>query len=374
MAEKLGTLFQLYYRPSRALSTILDSGSLALAVIGAAALGLAMGEISRVVLIAVLFAPACIAMISVWDHLGSVSVVLRRDYSPLLVCTLMCWIAAHLPAWIASFLAPALSFWIYAIADAYFLALAAIAIRTVFGAGIGKALGTVLGGAAAGVGGLYAYAIFGGMLSYFTSPLVLLWLYFLFRPNLDMFTSLGGGLRSRQNFNRHLEALTVNPRDSDAHYQLGLIYQQRRNYAEAISRFTRAVEIDPGETDAHHQLGVIALEQKRYDDARRHFAATLALDDKHSSSEAWRGLGAADLLLGNTEQALAELQKYTDRREFDPEGQYWLGETFKKLGRIPEAQAAFERAVEGARTAPPHRRRYTAAWGRQAKAELRTLT
>jgi len=374
MGEKLGPLFQLYYRPSRALSTILDSGSLALALIVAAALGFAMGEISRVVLIAVLFAPACVAVISVWDHLGSVGVVLRRDYSPLLVCTLMCWIAANIPAWLASFLMPAVSFWIHIVADAYFLALAAVAIRTVFGSGVGKAIGTVFGGAAASVGGFYAYAIFGGALSYFASPLVLIWLYILFRPNLDMFTGFGGGLRSRQNFNRHLEALTVNPRDSDAQYQLGLIYQQRRNYAEAISRFTKAVEIDPGETDAHHQLGVIALEQKRYDDARRHFAATLALDDKHSSSEAWRGLGATDLQLGNTGQALAELQKYTDRREFDPEGQYWLGETFKKLGRIPEAQAAFQRAVEGARTAPPHRRRYTAAWGRQAKAELRTLT
>jgi len=374
MGEKLGPLFQLYYRPSRALSTILDSGSLALALIVAAALGFAMGEISRVVLIAVLFAPACVAVISVWDHLGSVGVVLRRDYSPLLVCTLMCWIAANIPAWLASFLMPAVSFWIHIVADAYFLALAAVAIRTVFGSGVGKSIGTAFGGAAASVGGFYAYAIFGGALSYFASPLVLIWLYILFRPNLDMFTGFGGGLRSRQNFNRHLEALTVNPRDSDAQYQLGLIYQQRRNYAEAISRFTKAVEIDPGETDAHHQLGVIALEQKRYDDARRHFAATLALDDKHSSSEAWRGLGATDLQLGNTGQALAELQKYTDRREFDPEGQYWLGETFKKLGRIPEAQAAFQRAVEGARTAPPHRRRYTAAWGRQAKAELRTLT
>jgi len=373
MAEKLGTLFQLYYRPASALSTILDSGSLMLAVIAAAALGFAMGEIRSVVLIAVLFAPACIAIISVWDHLGSLGVVLRRDYSPLLVCTLMCWIAAKIPAWLASFLAPELSFWIHSLADVYFLALAAIAIRTVFGTSIGKAIGTVLGGAAASVGGFYAYAIFGGMLSYFASPLVLLWLYFLFRPNLDMFTGLGGGLRSRQNFNRHLEALTVNPRDSDAHYQLGLIYQQRRNYTEAISRFTKAVEIDPGETDAHYQLGVIALEQKRYEDARKHFAATLALDDKHSSSEAWRGLGAADLQLGNTEKALAELQKYTDRREFDPEGLYWLGAALKKLGRTPEAKDAFQRAVEAARTAPAHRRRYTAAWGRQAKAELRTL-
>jgi hypothetical protein len=372
MAEKLGTLFQLYYRPSRALSAILDSGSLGLAVVAAGAMGWAFGEISRVVLLAVLFVPACIAIISLWDHLGSLDVVLRRDYSPLLVCTLMCWIAANIPA-LAGFLAPAESVWIHMAADLYFLGLAAIAVRTVFGTGIGKAIGTVFGGLAATVGGYFLYETFGGMLSYFSSPLVLLWLYYLFRPNLDFFKGFGGGLRSRQNFNRHLEALTVNPRDSDAQYQLGLIYQQRRNYTEAISRFTKAVEIDPTETDAHHQLGVIALEQKRYEDARRHFAAAVALDDKHSSSESWRGLGAADLQLGNIQQALAELEKYTTRREFDPEGLYWLGAAFKKFDRIPEARDAFQRAVEAARTSPAHRRRYTSGWGRQAKAELRTL-
>jgi hypothetical protein len=378
MAEKLATLFQLYYRPSRALSTILDSGSLGLAVVAAALASFASTRsigptITELVLLAVLFVPACIAIISIWDHLGSVGVVLRRDYSPLLVCILMCRAAADLPGAIAASVAPALAIWIQLAVLLFFLALGSIAIRTVFGTGIGKAIGTVLVGSAATAGGYYAYEIFGGMLSYFASPLVLIWLYFLFRPNLDMFKGLGGGLRSSQNFRRNLDALTVNPRDSDAHYQLGLIYQQRRNYTEAISRFTKAVEIDPEETDAHHQLGVIALEQKRYEDARRHFAATLALDDKHSSSEAWRGLGAADLQLGRTEQALAELQKYTDRREFDPEGLYWLGEALKKLGRIPEAKDAFERAVEAARTSPPHRRRYTSAWGRQAKAELRTL-
>lgn len=374
MAEKLGTVLQLYYRPSRALSTILDSGSLGLAVLLAAATGLALGEISRVVLIVVLFVPACIAIISLWDRLGSLGVVLRRDYSPLLVCALMCYFAAGIPGALAGFIAPALIFWIHTAVDVYFLGLAAIAVRTVFGTSIGKAIGTVLGGLAATVGGFYAYAIFGGALSYLASPLVLVWLYFLFRPNLDMFTGLGGSLRSRQNFRRNLDALTVNPRDSDAHYQLGLIYQQRRNYTEAISRFTKAVEIDPSETDAHYQLGVIALEQKRYADARRHFAATVALNDKHSSSEAWRGIGAADLQLGNTEQALADLEKYTERREFDPEGLYWLGAAFKKAGRIPEARDAFQRAVEAARTSPAHRRRYTAGWGRQAKAELRSLT
>src|ERR1700730_11724717 len=106
MAEKLGTLFQLYYRPSRALSTILDSGSLGLAIIAAILSGFASEKsfgptVTGVVLVALVFVPASIAIISVWDHLGSLGVVLRRDYSPLLVCILMCWAAANLPAAIA---------------------------------------------------------------------------------------------------------------------------------------------------------------------------------------------------------------------------------------------------------------------------------
>src|SRR5437868_15072564 len=147
MVENLGTLFQLYYRPSRAMSKILDSGSLLLAVVVAAVLGLIpFGEgISRPVLLAVLFVPACVAIIALWDHLGSLGVVLRRDYSPLLVCALMCWIAASIPGVLASLVAPAYSFWIHIVAELYFVALAAIAVRTVFGTGVGKSIGTVLG-------------------------------------------------------------------------------------------------------------------------------------------------------------------------------------------------------------------------------------
>ena len=41
-------------------------------------------------------------------------------------------------------------------------------------------------------------------------------------------------------FRRSMEAATINPRDASAHYQLGLIYQYRRQYAEAISRFRKS--------------------------------------------------------------------------------------------------------------------------------------
>jgi tetratricopeptide (TPR) repeat protein len=252
----------------------------------------------------------------------------------------------------------------------YFLVLAVLSVRTVMGAGAGHATAAV-GAAWIAVGvATVVYSVAGGMLYYLASPMVLYFGYLLFAQDLRL---LSGGLSSRQSLRRHLEASTLNPRDGDAHYQLGLIYQQRRNYTEAIPRFERAIEIDPSDPDPHYQLGRVFLEQKRFEDARRCFAAAAALNDKHSSSDVWRDLGAADLELGNTQQALAELEKYVDRRNYDPEGLYLLGRAFKTLGRNPEARSAFERCVEAVQTLPSQRRRQTAKWKGLAQSELRGL-
>ncbi|MGH9594798.1 MAG: tetratricopeptide repeat protein, partial [Bryobacteraceae bacterium] len=206
---------------------------------------------------------------------------------------------------------------------------------------------------------------------YLASPFLLYYAYIMLQQDVRL---LSGGLSSRQSMRRHLEASTLNPRDYDAHYQLGLIYQQRRNYPEAIARFERAIEIAPTEeADTHYQLGRIAREQKRLEDARKYFAAALAIDDKHFQSEVWRDLGATDYELGRLDLALPELEKYVDRRGYDPEGLYWLGMTLKKLDRLGDARDAFERAFEAARTTPAHRRRQAGKWGSLARAGLLTL-
>jgi tetratricopeptide (TPR) repeat protein len=216
-----------------------------------------------------------------------------------------------------------------------------------------------------------AYSAIGNGAFYFASPFVLYYLYMMLNQDIRL---LSGGLSSRQSLRRHLEASTLNPRDYDAHYQLGLIYQQRRNYPEAIARFEKAIEIAPTEeADAHYQLGRIAREQGRHDEARKYFVAALAIDDKHSSSEVWRDLGATDYELGRLDQARAELEKYADRRGYDPEGLYWLGMTLKKLGRSSDAREAFERSLEAAKTSPSHRRRQAGKWGGLAQGELRGI-
>jgi len=97
-----------------------------------------------------------------------------------------------------------------------------------------------------------------------------------------------------------LEASALNPHDAGAQYQLGLIYQQRRQYGEAIQRFQNAVAIDPREADAHFQLGRIAREQGRLNDALAHFQTVLDLDDKHSQNEILREIGGLYLAAANT--------------------------------------------------------------------------
>jgi tetratricopeptide (TPR) repeat protein len=347
----------------------LDTGSLVFAGITAVAVTAALGSLSDLAPAAFLFAPAGVLILASWLGRGSMGVALQRDYAPTLACVLFAWAASHLPIAAMPWVAPQFLTIARILALAYFVILSAFAFQAVAGASVIQGIVTSLGAFALAIGGYFAWDQLGGLPYMFLSPFMLIWLYPLIRSYVDGF---GGGLRSRQNFRRNLEAATLNPRDADAHYQLGLIYQERRNYTEAIVRYRKAVEIDRSDPSAHYQLGVIAREQGRFDEALAHLSEAYKLDPKHSSSEVLRDLGATNLNVGNAELALTQLEPYVDRREYDPQGLYWLGKTYKALDRAADARSAFQRSIEAAKTAPPHLRRQVAKWNSQSASELRS--
>ena len=170
-----------------------------------------------------------------------------------------------------------------------------------------------------------------------------------------------------------LNAAALNPHDGEAQYQLGLIYQQRRQYTEAIERFKKAVAIDPSETDAHFQLGRISREQGRLADALAHFQAVMDQNDKHSQNEILRELGAVYLAAHQYEHAQRFLTEYLERRPYDPEGLYYLGQALEGLNQAAGARAAYQRTVEAVRTAPRFRRRVVGKWSRLAQRQSRKL-
>jgi tetratricopeptide (TPR) repeat protein len=378
-------LLRMYWQPGAAMSAILDHGSLLFASLAVLAISVPLGPplkytwpwlsfsfYTPLLVLAVVYVPGILLLGKLLANLGGgFRTEFERDYSPLLICAAMSWSGANLPLALAAWIfPPSLIPVLTALAYLYFVVLMFFAVRIVFGAGNGTAVVIVCLSWIP----LVAAVIFWGplrfLLGWIASPFFLFYAYYYLSGE---FGALGAGLRNSQNFRRMLEAAAVNPHDAEAQYQLGLIYQQRHQYTEAIQRFKNAVAIDPSETGAHFQLGRIAREQGRLADALGHFQTVLDQDEKHNQSEILRELGAVYLAARQPQDALNELSRYADRWPYDPEGLVYYGQALEGLGRVAEAREMFERAIEAARAAPRYRRRFTARWSRLAQKQLRKL-
>lgn len=191
------------------------------------------------------------------------------------------------------------------------------------------------------------------------SPLLIVFLLFLLRDRID---DLVRNSRSRDYFRRQLELATLNPADASAHYNLGLLYQQRRDLGEAKRSFTRAVEIDPREVDAHYQLGLMARDEDQLAVALEHLSAVIALDPEHSHHEVWREVGRLYYAARQYGDALEMLDRFVRLRPSDTEGRYWRGMALEQLGRRSEAISEMRECVEAARTSPPYKYRQDRHW------------
>jgi len=180
----------------------------------------------------------------------------------------------------------------------------------------------------------------------------------------------GNAFRQRQNFKRFLHNATVNPKDADAHVQLGLIYLQRRQEAKALEHLNKAYEIDPEEIDANYELGKIARAKGNLQEALDHFSVVVDQNDKHALSEVWREIGATYLEANMLTEARDALEKFVERRAFDSEGLYYLGKVLKAQGETERAREMFQQAVDSAKTSPDYRRRDLRYWSKLAQKEI----
>lgn len=424
VAEQFRALFQFYVNPRRAASLVLDHGSFLFAVIAAAVVALAISmagngweavEFSSrmqaigvapvtdqvtleqfqgmqraaaaelrgryfatglqvLLVLAVAFVPFCILVMTAWEHLGGGMTILFRDYLPVLAGLLFAWTAAHLPllfVWWSPAMGPWLVVPLQMAGLAVFVALAAPVLATVMGATLWRAAVTAVAGVVVSAVASRFFAHSTNLLYMLASPWLLFYGYRMFGGEL---MALGGGLSERQQFKRQLELATTNPHDADAHYQLGLLYAQRRLPVEAEERFRKALAIDPKEPETLFQLGKLLRHQEgRGEEARTLLEQGATLDPKLASHEVWRELGAVALNAGQVDEALRYLGHYVKAREYDPEGLVLQGRALEAAGRKAEARAAYEQAIECVKGAPRFRRAELSRWESQARQALKAL-
>jgi regulator of sirC expression with transglutaminase-like and TPR domain len=353
--------------------------------------GLLLGNITRslmtavmiVLFVAVIYVPFVILIANLFERRASFSLVVREEFAPMASCALMSLAASFLAAIVPAIVVGWQSAQFRSDAVTGFFVLVIVIPLPVFAWMMTLTIGTVfhLGQASqyhwiAAIGTVLISFLSFIILPLFIdatsficgSPFLLLLLFFLLRDRVDDFMR---SQRSRQSFRQNLQAATLNPADASAHYNLGLLYQQRGELDAAIGSFQRAIEIDKNETDAHYQLGRIARWQNRLSEAIQHFEQVIRQDATHSQYEIWRETALAYYSAKQYSDALEMFDKFSQHRPSDAQGRYWRGMTLHNLGRTAEAIEEMQTCIESVKTAPAYKYRTERQWLHLAQSFLR---
>lgn len=72
-----------------------------------------------------------------------------------------------------------------------------------------------------------------------------------------------------------VQALAISPKNTLAHYSLGLAYQSQGRIDDAVGEYNEALKINPNLSEARNNLGVIFHNQGRLDEAIQQYQKTL---------------------------------------------------------------------------------------------------
>ncbi len=124
-----------------------------------------------------------------------------------------------------------------------------------------------------------------------------------------------------------------------AHTNLGWLYLWRKKYDRAIAEGQRAIAIDPNYADGYLFLGEILTFASRPEEAIGLSMKGMRLDP-HSLWHYLLHLGHSDYLMGQHEEALANLKRSVTLNPDYPATHLWLAASYIELGREEEARAA----------------------------------
>lgn len=119
----------------------------------------------------------------------------------------------------------------------------------------------------------------------------------------------------QQAFVSFQKSIQLNPDNYDAHYALGSIHFQRKEFSEAEREFRRCVDLKPNDGEALNFYGRTLIELKRLSEAVDVLRRTTALPMYATPDIAYSNLGHALHLLGDNAGAV---RAYQEALKIDP--------------------------------------------------------
>jgi len=123
--------------------------------------------------------------------------------------------------------------------------------------------------------------------------------------------------------------------DVDELMDEGLALMKTKNYDAAAKKFKAVLKVEPKHTEANYQLAWIYNEKEDYELAMKHAKAVIKVNAK--DSDAWRELGFAQMKTEEFEDALESLEKSIGLNPKNLDAHVYIVAVHKSLGNTDEA-------------------------------------
>jgi tetratricopeptide (TPR) repeat protein len=137
--------------------------------------------------------------------------------------------------------------------------------------------------------------------------------------------------------------LARNPEAAMAHYNLGLLLDERDEVEAAIVHYRAGLAVKPDMPDAHNNLARALARRGEFDEAMHHYRESLRIDP--AQYLAYYNLGVALEQTGRLQEAMDQYQEAIRRRPEFPDAHNNLATVLYKLGRLQEAVVRYREAI-----------------------------
>ena len=160
--------------------------------------------------------------------------------------------------------------------------------------------------------------------------------------------NLGNVWRDKENWAEAVasydRALLIKPEFGDAHFNRGYALQKLGKLVEAVESYQHAQRLCPKKAEIPFNQGIALWRMRKLDQAEASLRQALDLDPAHAA--ACHSLGITLKELGRLSEAEASCQRALQLKPDYAEAHLSLGNLFKIQGRLDEAIAAYRKALE----------------------------
>ncbi|MDZ4833576.1 MAG: tetratricopeptide repeat protein [Candidatus Melainabacteria bacterium] len=145
------------------------------------------------------------------------------------------------------------------------------------------------------------------------------------------------------------EALNANPELSQAHCNLGLIFNQQHDYGKAITEFRKALAIEPKDAITYNGIGAALRAQKDMEGAIKNWSTAVSIDPH---------LATAHYNLGTVYEMQKDYDRAIESYSLAIKNDFRLGEAYYRTGliylkknRSEDAKEQFNKALQVSKNA-----------------------